>query len=110
MDANSPLRAYRREVLVVLLQRVEPEATVPHLQFSVLERRSGLVVRELPVTHRVRRGTSAVGTTWQGRGRRLPLPSRRLLAFSWHAACELLGCVRDPAPDSEVKPVLPAAA
>ena len=44
-------------------------------------------------------------------GTRLPVPegSKRLLVFSWHAARELLGCVRGPRQDSDVTPALSAA-
>ncbi len=93
-DANTPLRVYRRDAIAGLLDVVDAMATVPHLQFSILERRSGLAMGEIAVTHRVRRGESEVGTTWQGRAARLPLPTRRLLRFSVRAFWEVLGCLR----------------
>jgi undecaprenyl-phosphate 4-deoxy-4-formamido-L-arabinose transferase len=93
-DANTPLRLYRREALVALRSRVESSASVPHLQFSMIEGRAGLAVREVPVTHRLRRGTSAVGTMWRQGRVRLPLPSRRLIGFSVRAALEVVACMR----------------
>jgi dolichol-phosphate mannosyltransferase len=93
-DANTPLRVYRPAALRTLLTRVTSTAIVPHLQFSVLERRTRMVILEQAVTHRVRRGEDAVGTTWQRRRGPRQLPSRRLLAFSWSAASELRACVR----------------
>ena len=85
-DANTPLRAYRPEVLARLLQRVPPTAMTPNLIISALCRRWGVPLAEVTVTSRPRRGASAQGTTWAAR--RVHLPSRRFVEFCARAAGE----------------------
>ncbi len=89
-DVNSPLRAYRPSALQRLIAHVPCDSVVPHLHFAALHHRLELDVHEIEVTHRERRGHSAVGTTWQTRRRGLAvLPPRRLLTFAWTAWREL---------------------
>jgi dolichol-phosphate mannosyltransferase len=90
-DVNSPLRIYRAPAVLRLLDRVADDATVPHLQFSVLHGRLGLDVADLGVTHQTRRGESAVGTSWQGGGHQR-LPSRRLVRLAGRALVEVASC------------------
>jgi len=78
-DANTPLRAYRRDALASVLSRVPGDAMTPNLLISVLSRKGPLTTRQVAVTALPRRGTSEVGTTW-GRGSRL-LPSKRFMRF-----------------------------
>jgi hypothetical protein len=88
-DVNSPLRAYRADTVRRLLDALPGLSVVPHLHFAVLHRRLGLAVAEIAVTHRPRRGTTTVGTTWQSGPRAAFLPSRRLLGLAWRAQVEL---------------------
>lgn len=91
-DVNTPLRAYRPAVITRLLQECPPNALVPHVHFSLAERRLGFDVRYVRVLSIPRRGGEAHGTMF-GRGA-VPLvssmlPSRRLLTFIRSAAAEL---------------------
>jgi glycosyltransferase involved in cell wall biosynthesis len=91
-DVNSPLRIYRTPTLLRLLDHVADDASVPHLQFSVLHRRLGLNVAQLRVTHQPRRGTSAVGTTWQREVNHPRVPSGRLIRLAGRAVLEVASC------------------
>ena len=85
-DANTPLRAYRPEVLGRLLDRVPPDAMTPNLIISALSRKWDVPLVEVPVASRPRRGASAHGTTWGAR--RASLPSRRFVEFCLRATGE----------------------
>jgi glycosyltransferase involved in cell wall biosynthesis len=86
-DANCPLRGYRAELLDELLAWVPDGALVPNLYLSILAARRGVTMVEVDVNHRVRRGSSAVGTMWSGARRRAPIPGR-LVKFSGRALVE----------------------
>lgn len=83
-DANTPLRAYRGEVLLALLTAVPTNSLTPNLVISALTRRWHLPVAEIPVLVRDRLGESAVGTTWGARA--ASLPTSRFLKFCWRGA------------------------
>ena len=83
-DANCPFRLYRSPALAPLIDELDPGATIPTIYLSVLESRRRLVVSEVPVRHRVRRGSSEQGTTWGAKTRSVLVP-RRLLRFVWSA-------------------------
>ena len=85
-DANTPLRAYRPDVLRRLLDRVPPEAMTPNLIISALCRKWQVPLVEVAVASRPRRGASAQGTTWGAR--RASLPSRRFVTFCLKATGE----------------------
>ena len=89
-DVNTPFRAYRPGPLARLLQLTPVESLVPHVHFTLIERRLGWASSQVEVEHRVRRGKSATGTTWRGFASRANLPSVHLLRFSWRAAKEVL--------------------
>jgi glycosyltransferase involved in cell wall biosynthesis len=86
-DANCPLRGYDAELLERLLGAVPDECLIPNLYLTILAARGGYPLLEVDVSHRVRRGASAVGSTW-GRGIS-PIPWR-LLRFSVEALRESL--------------------
>lgn len=88
-DANTPLRAYRPEVLAELLGGVPTDALVPHVHFSIAERRQRLAVAEIPVRSIPRRGSVTTGTMWGPTGRSPLLPPRRLVSFAWRAIAEV---------------------
>jgi dolichol-phosphate mannosyltransferase len=85
-DPNCPLRGYDAAVLEDLLPLVPDGSLVPNLCLTILASRRGLPLLEFDVTHRVRRGRSAQGTTWGGRTRS-PIPWR-LVRFSLAALLE----------------------
>jgi glycosyltransferase involved in cell wall biosynthesis len=87
-DANCPLRGYRAASLDELLRWVPDEARVPNLYLSILASRHGVTMVEVDVNHRVRRGASAIGSTWSGS--RSMAVVRRLLSFSVAAFRESL--------------------
>jgi glycosyltransferase involved in cell wall biosynthesis len=79
-DPNCPLRGYDAALLRDLLDVVPEDSLVPNLYLTVVASRRGLALLEVDVSHRVRRGASAQGTTWM-RGPRSPVPWR-LVRFS----------------------------
>ena len=78
-DANTPLRAYRPDVLRELLSMIPEDALTPNLAISTLVRRHEMVLVEIEVESLVRRGKTAVGSTW-GASRQL-FPNRRFIRF-----------------------------
>ncbi|MBG6239434.1 undecaprenyl-phosphate 4-deoxy-4-formamido-L-arabinose transferase [Mycetocola sp. CAN_C7] len=88
-DVNTPLRAYRPAAIAQLLQLVSDDALVPHVHFSLAERRLGFTVRYVKVESIPRRGATAAGTMW-GEAHTVPkLPPRRLREFSAQAIAEV---------------------
>lgn len=85
-DANTPLRAYRPDVLARLVRTLPSSASTPNLLISALCRQWGLRVVELPVRSIPRRGPDKQGSTWQNR--RASLPSKRFVRFCANAARE----------------------
>jgi glycosyltransferase involved in cell wall biosynthesis len=81
-DAYCPLRGYDAALLSRLLSRLPEGCPIPNLYLTILAARGGVPLLEVDVSHRVRRGASAVGSTW-GRGIS-PIPWR-LLRFSVQA-------------------------
>jgi glycosyltransferase involved in cell wall biosynthesis len=88
-DANCPLRGYRAELLDDLLRWIPDHALVPNLHLTILAARRGVTMVEVDVNHRVRRGSTAVGTTWAGSNSSFAIP-RKLVTFSIHAFRESL--------------------
>jgi glycosyltransferase involved in cell wall biosynthesis len=85
-DPNCPLRGYDAALLRELLASIPHSCLVPNLYLSVVASRRGVAQLEVDVSHRVRRGDSAEGTTWK-RGARSPIPWR-LVRFSLQALRE----------------------
>jgi glycosyltransferase involved in cell wall biosynthesis len=85
-DANCPLRGFDRDLLAEVLPELPPECTVPNLYLAVLTSRHDVPFLEVEVSHRVRRGDSPEGTTWQSGGWS-PIPMR-LVRFCAHALRE----------------------
>jgi glycosyltransferase involved in cell wall biosynthesis len=85
-DPNCPLRGYKSALLAELIGGLPPRCLVPNLYLTVLASRRGVASVEVDVSHRVRRGVSAEGTTWKG-GARSPVPWR-LIRFSFQALRE----------------------
>ncbi|MDQ6605122.1 MAG: glycosyltransferase family 2 protein [Actinomycetota bacterium] len=85
-DPNCPLRGYESAMLQDLLSALPGDCLVPNLYLTVVASRRGLALVEVDVSHRVRRGGSAEGTTWK-QGTRSPVPWR-LVRFSLAALLE----------------------
>jgi glycosyltransferase involved in cell wall biosynthesis len=85
-DANCPLRGYDASLLRELLGLVPDSSLIPNLYLSVIAARRGFTLLEVDVSHRVRRGDSATGSTW-GRTRGSLIPWR-LVRFSAQALQE----------------------
>ena len=85
-DPNCPLRGYRAELLSELVAALPESCLVPNLYITVIAARRGLALVEVDVSHRVRRGASAEGSTWGG-SRRSLIPWR-LISFSAQALVE----------------------
>lgn len=95
LDANTPLRAYSPAHLRLLLSIVPPASSVPHIAFSALESLWCADIKQVPVTHRVRLGSSSEGTTWGSGIRPTWVPPLRLIKFSVRAAWEMKQFQRD---------------
>ncbi len=88
-DVNTPLRIYTPRALRFLLDLVPRDASVPHVHFSLAEKRSQMTVAYARVKSIARRGDSAHGTMW-GPQRSTPLlPPKRLRSFIASAAREV---------------------
>jgi glycosyltransferase involved in cell wall biosynthesis len=85
-DPNCPLRGYESALLADLLAALPEQCLVPNLYLTLLASRRGLALLEVDVSHRVRRGGSAQGTSW-ARAARSPVPWR-LVRFSVAALLE----------------------
>jgi glycosyltransferase involved in cell wall biosynthesis len=85
-DPNCPLRGYEAELLRDLLAALPEECLIPNLYLTVVAARRGLALLEVDVSHRVRRGSSLLGSTW-GRSVASPIPLR-LVRFSLAALRE----------------------
>jgi hypothetical protein len=85
-DANCPLRGYQADVLRRLLPGIPADAIIPNLYLTILSARRGVTMVEVDVIHRVRRGTSAQGSTWSSRRR--SQVAWRLISFSAKALRE----------------------
>lgn len=85
-DPNCPLRGYEASLLRELLSFLPDECLIPNLYLTVVAARRGLALLEVDVSHRVRRGSSLVGSTW-ARGVPSPVPLR-LVRFSLAALRE----------------------
>lgn len=92
-DANCPLRGYRAELLDQLLRSVPADSLVPNVHLAVLAARHGATLVEVDVHHRVRRGSSPVGTMFASETSARTI--RRLMEFSWRARKESLRFRRD---------------
>lgn len=87
-DPNTPLRAYRREELEVLLRKLPKEPKIPSLYITLLipKYTSEFFVQ---VDHRSRRGQRQQGTTWGNREHRFLIP-RQLISFVWESFIQSL--------------------
>lgn len=78
-DANTPLRAYKPEILLEILEAIPADASTPNLLISAITRRRGLNFTEVGVTSIPRRGSDSSGSTWKAKTQ--VLPSKRFIKF-----------------------------
>ncbi|TFD79125.1 glycosyltransferase family 2 protein [Cryobacterium sp. Sr8] len=88
-DVNTPLRAYRPAAIARLLHEVPEDALVPHIHFSLAEKRLGYRVSYVRVRSLPRRGGVETGSMWGEQPKQPLLPPTRLRDFSRRAAVEL---------------------
>jgi dolichol-phosphate mannosyltransferase len=91
-DANTPLRAYRPEILERLLTDIPENSAIPNLHISALTRTSNLSIAEVPVRSIARRGSVKSGSTWGNR--REYIPTRRFIRFCKSAVSEWVSASR----------------
>lgn len=89
-DVNTPLRAYRADYLRHLLEQVPEDSLVPHVHFSILERREREPVGTTVVLNIPRRGASETGTMWGAQKRPPRVPPRKLVSFARRALGEVV--------------------
>jgi glycosyltransferase involved in cell wall biosynthesis len=99
-DANCPLRGYEAELLADLMAALPLDCLVPNLYLTIIASRRGVPLLEVDVSHRVRRGGAALGSTWGGGSG--PAISWRLVRFAVRALRESMNFrahVDAPAPE-----------
>jgi dolichol-phosphate mannosyltransferase len=85
-DANTPLRVYKREKLINLVDMLPEGTMIPNLFISRFSRQQKLRIKELNVISLPRRGHETVGTTWNQKHKLLP--SKRFIKFCRSAILE----------------------
>jgi dolichol-phosphate mannosyltransferase len=88
-DPNSPIRAYKREILQDLLKKLPHEPLIPNIYLTILANNEQLKVNETAVSHKVREGSSITGTMWRSNRPIKFLIPKRLIIFSFKAILEL---------------------
>jgi len=88
IDANTPLRVYRRQALIQLLDKLPENSMTPNLLISAKTRRQGVRHAEIDVQSIPRRGTDQGGSTWKAKTQ--SLPSKRFIKFCTQAAGQWL--------------------
>ena len=90
LDANTPLRLYRRDSLVKLLEEIPFDSLIPNLHISKLTRSLCLSYLEIEVISLPRGGSSlsgeARGITWNQRFKYFP--SKKFISFCLSAILE----------------------
>jgi glycosyltransferase involved in cell wall biosynthesis len=86
IDANTPFRVYKPEVLKRILLDVPDKSSIPNLHISAISRILKLNVAEIEITSLPRRGSTTIGTMWRSKSVRLP--SKRFIQFCISSALE----------------------
>jgi len=86
IDANTPLRLYRRKALIQLLEKLPQNSMTPNLLISAKTRRQGAIYSEIDVRSIPRRGSDTGGSTWKSKT--ASLPSKRFIKFCTRAAVQ----------------------
>ena len=88
-DPNTPVRAYPAHILQILLVDVPNDPLIPNIYLALSASERNFALIEVPIEHRVRRGTSTTGTMWSRGNIRLVFVPRRLIKFCRLAFLEL---------------------
>ena len=88
-DPNSPIRVARTNALRQGLNTLPEDVLTPNVLLTVYFHRSGHRVEYVPATHRIRRGTTSIGTMWSGHRLNVLIP-RSLIVLCWNAAKQVL--------------------
>jgi dolichol-phosphate mannosyltransferase len=87
VDANTPFRLYRSEILGNLLRFIPKDSEIPNLMTTVISRHQNYKIGKFEVVQNSRRGANEQGTTWKARTSFLP--SKRFLTFCLRATWQL---------------------
>jgi len=87
-DPNSPVRAFKNEILRNLLKQIPNSALIPNIYLVVIAKQQNLSFKELQISHRVRNGDEKTGSTWASKSKVKSI--LRLLKFSLRAFQELI--------------------
>jgi hypothetical protein len=87
-DPNSPVRAFKNEILQSLLKHVPKSALIPNIYLVVIAKQQNLSFEEIHISHRVRNGDEKTGSTWASKSKIKSI--LRLLKFSLRAFQELI--------------------
>ena len=88
-DPNTPVRAYPSQILQLLLADLPDNPLIPNIYLALVASENKISVIEVPIEHRMRRGTSTTGTMWSKGNIRLVFVPRRLINFCQLAFREL---------------------
>jgi len=88
-DPNSPIRAYKKEVLRNLIKHVPSNALIPNIYLVIIAKLRGIRIEHFSVTHRDRRGKNKMGSTWVSKSRLKSIV--RLTRFTTRALREFFG-------------------
>lgn len=86
-DANTPFRAYSRNVLGLLLKSIPQNTLVPNLWISIYTRRKKIKTIKLKALSQPRTGTTKRGSTWNGG---MFKRYKKLMVFSSKATLEFM--------------------
>ena len=87
-DPNSPVRAFKNEVLRDLLKCVPKSALIPNIYLVVISKQQNRSFKEISISHRARNGTEQTGSTWASKSKIRSI--LRLIKFSFRAFRELI--------------------
>ena len=88
-DPNSPIRVARTNALRQGLNTLPEDVLTPNVLLTVYFHRSGHRVKYRPTTHRIRRGSTSIGTMWSGHRLNVLIP-KSLIMLCWNAAKQVL--------------------
>ena len=88
-DPNSPVRAYPTVILEKLVNQIPENPLIPNIYLSILASAQKMRVVEIPIDHRVRRGTESTGTMWSAKMSKPRLIPKKLIKFCFRSYFEL---------------------
>lgn len=85
-DANTPYRAYRKELLEKVMPRITSEFPIPNILISTILRKDKCEIREVSLDVSLIRGKSSKSVTWNQSLKYLP--SKKFIVFCFQATKE----------------------